>query len=98
MAVGFPQDKITIDGAAGQLTTQLIGLLSRISSFNSFLQSKQHTDLTALGYTDAEATELQTNFGILAQLQNVFNGTQAIPSAVNISTFALPFAGTLSNS
>jgi len=93
MSVGFSQGKGDIDARAGNICLSLRNVLSDVQDFNAFLGTKQHADLTALGYTDAEATELTTNFTFLDQFRQVFEGTQAIPTPVNIKALTTPFTG-----
>jgi hypothetical protein len=93
MSVGFNQDKTAIDARVGGLAATTRDLFTQIQLFQEFLAGKQVADLVALGYTSDEATELKTNFGVLDQFRQAFQGLQAIPTAVNVSGFLLPFVG-----
>lgn len=93
MAVGYPQAKADIDARAGSLCLQLRDLLNSIQNFETFLSTQTTTTLQTLGYSSGEATTLLANFGVLVQLRNVFYGTQAIPTAVDVSQYIKPFLG-----
>lgn len=96
MSVGFPVTKQVIDAQAGSLCIQLRDDLANIKRFVAFLGEAANTDqaLITLGYSQAEVTLLRTNFGVLDQLRQVWEGTLAVPSPVNISSFITPFIST----
>lgn len=93
MAVGFSQAKVDVDTRAGNLCVQLRDTLENIQSFNAFLIALGESALQALGYTQGEATAYLSNFAVLDEFRQVFQGLLAIPSAVNIQQFAYPYVG-----
>lgn len=96
MSVGFPVSKAVIDAQAGSLCIQLRDDLANVKRFVAFLALPANTDaaLIALGYTQAEVTLLRQNFAVLDQFRQAWEGTLAIASPVNISSFITPFIST----
>lgn len=94
MSVGFPQDKAAIDIRAGALSVQIRDLLTDISEFQGLLATKQDTDLTALGYTEAEVTLLKSAFTQLDQLRQVALGQATQSAANNFLFFSNQLTGT----
>lgn len=93
MSVGFSQLKSDIDNRSGALCLQLRDTLNNIGVFNAYLVALGQTALVADGYTSAEAAALLSNFSVLDQFRQAFNGTLAIPSAVNVASFVKPYIG-----
>lgn len=99
MSVGFPLGKPEIDNRAGSLAVQIRDLFAQIKIFNALIVAQQASLPTLAGgdgktYTTTEVNELVQSFAVLDQLRQVFEGTLAIPSPVNIQAFILPFVGT----
>jgi hypothetical protein len=82
MSVGLSSDKATIDGRSGNIVWQLRELLDEVQTFKAFLDGKQDTDLTALGYSSAEVTLLRASFTDLDKLRQIAHA-QATQSPAN---------------
>lgn len=93
MSLGLSQAKTDIDNTAGFLCTALRDDLSKIKNFQAFLAATGTTGLQALGYTEGEATALTTCFTVLDDLRQVYEGTLAVPSPVNVAGFVQPLIG-----
>lgn len=96
MSVGFAVTKPVIDAQVGSLCIQLRDDLANVKKFKAFLDLAAQSDnnLISLGYSQAEVTLLKTNVAILDQLRQVWEGTLAVPSPVNIQSFITPFIST----
>lgn len=93
MTVGIPVTKQVIDAQAGSVCTGLRDALNLIKRFKAFLDLNNDAALIALGYVQAEVTLLRSNFTVLDQFRQCWEGSLAIASPVNIQGFTTPFIG-----
>jgi len=83
MAVGFPLLKVDIDARAGSLVVQLRDTFEKIRLFKAVLDAfAQDSDLTALGYSQADVTLLRAAIFDLDKLRQV-GAAQATQAATN---------------
>lgn len=96
MAVGFPVNKQVIDAKAGSLCLQLRDDFAAIKIFAEFLGNAKQDDsaLVSYGYTPEEVQLMRTAFQVLDQFRQAWEGDQAIPAPVDISSYILPFIST----
>ena len=95
MAVGFGQSRTDIDNRAGTLAVGLRNTFRDIQNFYQFLQGKTDQQLLDLGYVAAEVTLLRNAFTDLRNLQRIYNGNDALPSAYDFTTNAKQMQGVL---
>lgn len=79
--LGFPTDKNNIDSRAGYLALTLRDTFSGIVIFKAWLDTQQDTDLTGLGYTQAEVTLLRAAYTDLTNLNNIAHAQGTQPAA-----------------
>lgn len=96
MAVGFPVNKTVIDAMAGNLCVQLRETFAAVERFAAFLGNAKQDDsaLVDYGYSPEEVALLRSSFGVLDQFRKVWQGEQAIPAPVDISSYIIPFVST----
>lgn len=74
---GFPLTKDTINTRAGVVVTNLRDALAAVDLFAAGLARMQDGDLTALGFSSQDVTDLRTVFGDLANLSQTVHGQRA---------------------
>lgn len=75
MAVGFQFDQDRANNLLGSLSVQLRDLMVAISSYHQRVTGLGHAGQVALGFTDADATELQLRADYLYTMAAVYYGT-----------------------
>lgn len=77
---GYPLDKVTINARAGFLVTQLRDALAEVARVKTVLDGLQDTDLTGMGFTAPDVTQLRSAFTDMNNLSNIAHaqGTQAV--------------------
>jgi hypothetical protein len=81
MAVGFPQGKNEVDNRAGSAVVTLRTALDSVHGLKTFLDGKQDTDLTGLGYSQAEVTTLRAGITDLDNLYKIAHALGTQPAA-----------------
>lgn len=94
MPYGLPQDGNTLNSTVGSEFTQLRDILNRISNTNNYLTTQTAQQLVTAGLDSLDdATAMKTVVGIVAELNAVLLGQQAIPNPVNILALMQPAMG-----
>lgn len=90
MTIGIAVAKTDVDRSVGYLTVALLQALNNAVEFKTEFLDKTaastagvETYMTSLGYTAAEITTIRNHFTFLQLLQEVANGGQVVPNAVN---------------
>lgn len=79
MSVGYEVDKPTLDRTVGSLVVQLRSTFEQVASLKAWLDARQDSELTTLGYTSDDVTLLRSSFTDLNNLQKIAHaqGTQS---------------------
>lgn len=93
MTVGYPQDKATIDNRAGSVVTGVRESLRQAQLFKAFLDSVTDPQLTALGYTGTEISQLRSSVTDLDKLRTIYEGTATQATTYDFRQFAKLLAG-----
>lgn len=93
MTLGYAQGKLQVDSKAGALALTLRNTFRDVVQFKAFLDSKTDTDLTNLGYTAQEVTDLRAAFIDLKKLSDIANGQATQPAASNFFFNAVKLYG-----
>lgn len=81
MSLGFPVTKQDLDGRAGQLAVTLRDVLGDVQRMKVWLDGRQDSDLTTLGYSAGEVTKFRAALTDLDNLRKVATAQQAQPAA-----------------
>lgn len=81
MTLGYPAQKVDIDGRSASLTQLLRDTFVQVSNFNTWLQGTADANLVALGYTQAEVTTLKAALFDLNKLYQVSTAAATQASA-----------------
>lgn len=93
MTLGYAQGKAQIDSKAGALALTVRNTFRDIVAFKTFLDGKTDTELTALGYTSQEVTDLRAAFIDLKKLSDIANALATQPAASNFFFNAVKLYG-----
>jgi hypothetical protein len=94
MAVGFQFNQDRANNQLGSLAVQLRDLMVQISSYHQEVTGLGHAGQVALGFTDAEATELQLKADQIYTIAAVYYGLAVQTPAFNFDdALAGPRAG-----
>lgn len=74
MAVGFQFDMDRANNDLGAMSVQLRDLMVRISSYHQEVTALGHAGQMALGFSDADATALQTTADVIYTMAAVYYG------------------------
>jgi hypothetical protein len=83
MAVGFQFDQDRANQQLGALAVDLRDLMVRITSYHQKVTGLGHAGQVALGFTDADATDLQLRADYINTVAALYYGTAAQPSPFN---------------
>lgn len=87
MSVGLGVTKNELDGRAGDLARSFQRSFQQVATLKSYLDATPDAELVALGYTQNEVAVMKTAISDLAQLTNIANGTAALATPKNFTTF-----------
>lgn len=87
MSVGLPVTKLEIDTRAGDLARAFQRGFAQTETLKDYLDATLDADLIALGYTQAEVTNLKTAVNELHQLFTIWTGAANLASAKDFRTF-----------
>lgn len=95
MAVGrTPPPKTDVDNQASSLLISLNNTLGQIAAFKAWLDTQLDTDLTSMGYTAGDVSNLRSAYNDAGALQSVWIGTGTLTPARDLRTFARRIWGT----
>lgn len=83
MSIGFPTDKGAIDSWAPTVVVELRTAMDQVLRIKAWLDTQQAADLTALGYSSAEASLLIAAITDLSNLVATARGQRAQSPASN---------------
>jgi len=83
VTLGFPTDKGSIDSWVPTVVVELRTAMDQVLRIKAWLDTQQTTDLTALGYSSAEASLLIAAVTDLSNLVATGRGQRAQASASN---------------
>ncbi len=87
MSVGLPVTKLEIDTRAGDAARSIQRVLIQVSLLKAYLDATIDADLTAMGYVQAEVTNLKTAVNELTQLSTIWHGTANLAVAKDFKVF-----------
>ena len=93
MTLGYAQGKAQIDSKAGALVLTVRNTFRDVVTFKAFLDSKTDTELTGLGYTTQEVSDLRAAFIDMKKLSDIANAQATQPAASNFFFNAVKLYG-----
>jgi len=93
MAVGFTWTKNDVDLMAGAMARDLLVAVTRGANFKAWLDTQLDADLTPLGYSAGDISNLRSAFSDAAQLATIFKGTATLGVAKDFAVFLKRLAG-----
>lgn len=93
MSVGYPLNKATLDSRLGYLTVTARDTLDDWVILKSQLDSLQDSDLTGMGYSATDITNMRGITAAMAQLRLVANGLAAQSPASNFFFYSTKITG-----
>jgi hypothetical protein len=91
--VGLPINKTDVDLTAGSMARDLIVAVNHVANFKTWLDGQLDADLTALGYSAGDISNLRSAFVDAAQLATIFKGTATLGVAKDFAVFLKRLAG-----
>lgn len=83
MAVGYQFDQDRANSQLGSLAVQLRDLMVAVTSYHQKVTGLGHAGQMALGFTDADATDLQLRADYINTVAALYYGTAAQPTPFN---------------
>ncbi len=87
MSVGLPVTKLEIDNRAGDFARAFQRAFIQVGVMKAYLDATPDADLIALGYIQAEVTNLKTAVNELTQLSTIWNGVANLSVAKDFKVF-----------
>ena len=83
MAIGYQFDQSSANNDLGAMCVQLRDLMVRVTSYHQKVTGLGHAGQVALGFTDADATDLQLRADYINTVAALYYGTAVQPSPFN---------------
>jgi hypothetical protein len=93
VTLGYPQDKARVDSKAGAVALNLRNAFRDIVTFKAWLDTRTDTELTNLGYTAQEVTDLRASFTDLKKLNDIANAAAVQAATSNFWFNAVKLLG-----
>ena len=88
MSIGRTNSKAELDNAWGAAGQQLFAVMDNIAKVKTVLDTLTTTDLTNMGYTSTEASQLKSAATDMDKLRTIFIGTATQASTYDFRTFS----------
>lgn len=95
MAIGYPKDKSAVDNLVGELAQSMNRNFRRAVQLKTELDSFTDVQLTGVGYTAGEVTQLRTLATDLVQLNGIYTGAATLATVKDFRTSLRPIWGVL---
>lgn len=85
--IGLQVSKSQIDNAVGAVSINFLQLFDRVGILKKYFDATPDLDLTNLGYTSGEVATIKTAINDLAQLKNIWEGSNNLISVKDFTLF-----------